>query len=110
MNIFIDTEDMEERYGEELYKEYLERENKELKQKVEYYENFEINKTIDKIRIENNKRFKEQQEENERLNKAFDNLEDVIRYYVIGNSKYDDITTEYILNRLLQFRVKDSDK
>ena len=27
MNIFIDTEDMEERYGEELYKEYLEKEN-----------------------------------------------------------------------------------
>ena len=48
--------------------------------------------------------------ENERLNKAFDNLENVIRYYVIGNSKYDDITAEYILNRLLQFRVKGSDK
>ena len=30
--IFIDTEDMEERYGEELYKEYLEKENKQLKQ------------------------------------------------------------------------------
>lgn len=30
MNIFIDTEDMEERYGEELYKEYLEKENKRL--------------------------------------------------------------------------------
>ena len=31
MNIFIDTQDMEERYGEELYKEYLENENKQLK-------------------------------------------------------------------------------
>ena len=30
MNIFIDKEDMEERYGEELYKEYLEKENKRL--------------------------------------------------------------------------------
>ena len=30
MNIFIDTEDMEERYGEELYKEYLEKENNRL--------------------------------------------------------------------------------
>lgn len=48
--------------------------------------------------------------ENERLNKAFNNLENVIRYYVIGNAKYDDITAEYILNRLLQFRVKGSDK
>lgn len=33
--IFIDTEDMEERYGEELYKEYLEKENKRLKQENE---------------------------------------------------------------------------
>ena len=30
MNIFIDTKDMEERYGEELYKEYLEKENKRI--------------------------------------------------------------------------------
>ena len=30
MNIFIDTEDMEERFLEEQYKEYLERENKKL--------------------------------------------------------------------------------
>ena len=36
-------------------------ENKELKQKVKYYENFEINKTVDKIRLENNKREKELQ-------------------------------------------------
>ena len=34
MNIFIDTQDMEERYGEELYKEYLENENKEMKEKI----------------------------------------------------------------------------
>ena len=34
MNIFIDTQDMEERYGEELYKEYLENQNKEMKEKI----------------------------------------------------------------------------
>ena len=28
--VFIDTQDMEERYGEDLYKEYLEKENKRL--------------------------------------------------------------------------------
>lgn len=28
--VFIDTQDMEEKYGEELYKEYLEKENKRL--------------------------------------------------------------------------------
>lgn len=33
--IFIDTQDMEERYGEELYKEYLEKENKQLKEVIE---------------------------------------------------------------------------
>jgi len=35
MNIFIDTQDMEERYGEELYKEYLENQNKEMKEKID---------------------------------------------------------------------------
>lgn len=49
-------------------------------------------------------------EEIEMLNKVFDNLEVVIKYYVIGNSKYDDITAEYILNRLLQFRTIECDK
>ena len=33
--IFIDTQDMEERYGEELYKEYLEKENKQLKEELQ---------------------------------------------------------------------------
>ena len=32
--VFIDTQDMEERYGEELYKEYLEKENKRLNNKL----------------------------------------------------------------------------
>ena len=29
--MFIDTQDMEERYGEQLYQDYLEEENKQLK-------------------------------------------------------------------------------
>ena len=37
--IFIDTQDMEERYGEELYKEYLENENKKLKEVIEEVRN-----------------------------------------------------------------------
>ena len=36
--VFIDTQDMEERYGEQLYQEYLEKENKELKDKVNQLE------------------------------------------------------------------------
>ena len=38
MNIFVDTQDIEERYGEELYKEYLENENKQLKELCNKYE------------------------------------------------------------------------
>lgn len=34
MNIFIDTQDMEERYGEQLYQEYLEEQNKNLKKEL----------------------------------------------------------------------------
>lgn len=33
-NIFIDTQNMEERYNEELYKEYLEKENKIMKKQL----------------------------------------------------------------------------
>ena len=94
MNIFIDAEDMEERYGEELYKEYLERENKELKQKVEYYENFEINKTIDKIRIENNKRFKEQQEELEFLKQANEEHQKLNGELRVENERLNNIINE----------------
>ena len=36
--IFIDTQDMEERYGGQLYQDYLEEENKLLKDKIEELE------------------------------------------------------------------------
>lgn len=35
MNIFIDTEDMEERYGEQLYQDYLVEQNKDLQQRID---------------------------------------------------------------------------
>lgn len=41
--VFIDTQDMEERYGEELYKEYLEKENKRLNNIIN-----ELEKWLDK--------------------------------------------------------------
>ena len=53
---------------------------------------------------------KEKDKEIERLNNAFDCLKQVIRYYVIDNVKYDNNTAEYILNRMLIFWKKDSDK
>ena len=44
--IFIDTQDMEERYGEELYKEYLEKQLEDFKSRIdkaiEYIENEDI--------------------------------------------------------------------
>lgn len=41
--IFIDTQDMEERYAEGLYQDYLEEENKQLKKKLEEKENIACN-------------------------------------------------------------------
>lgn len=35
MNIFIDTEDMEERYGGQLYQDYLVEQNKNLQQIID---------------------------------------------------------------------------
>lgn len=108
MNIFIDAEDMEERYGEELYKEYLERENKELKQKVEYYENFEINKTIDKIRVENNKRFKEQQEELESLKQINEEHQKLNGDLRVENERLNNIINE--LEKLLNYDINKSEE
>lgn len=34
MNIFIDNNDLEEQYGEQKYQEYLEKENKQMKQDI----------------------------------------------------------------------------
>ena len=34
MNIFIDTQDMKERYGEQLYQDYLVEQNKNLQQRI----------------------------------------------------------------------------
>lgn len=44
--IFIDTQDMEERYGEELYKEYLEKQVKDYKSRIEKATEY-MNNTFD---------------------------------------------------------------
>lgn len=41
--IFIDTQDMEERYAEGLYQDFLKEENKQLKKKLEEKENIACN-------------------------------------------------------------------
>lgn len=41
--MFIDTQDIEERYAEGLYQDYLEEENKQLKKKLEEKENIACN-------------------------------------------------------------------
>jgi hypothetical protein len=66
--IFIDTQDMEERYGEQLYQDYLEEENKDLKQKidetikyieqhsnngVEYLDVWEVKELLEKLKRDN---------------------------------------------------------
>ena len=54
--IFIDTEDMEERYGEELYKEYLENENKQLKKENEKLNHYKL--LYQKVKERNDKAIK----------------------------------------------------
>lgn len=66
--IFIDTQDMEERYGEQLYQDYLEEENKDLKQRidktikyieqhsnngVEYLDVWEVKELLEKLKGNN---------------------------------------------------------
>lgn len=60
--IFIDTQDMEERYGEELYKEYLEKENQQLTERYLLLEKkcIDLKEVIEKVReyIEETIRYK----------------------------------------------------
>ena len=46
--IFIDTQDMEERYGEQLYQDYLEEENKKYKNQQQKFIEY-MNKTIEEL-------------------------------------------------------------
>ena len=46
--IFIDTQDMEERHGEQLYQEYLEKENQHLYEKEELHLN-RIDELTDRV-------------------------------------------------------------
>ena len=49
------------------------------------------------------------EKEIERLNNAFDCLEKEIRYYVIGNVRYDNNTAEYILKRLQKLKEENNE-
>ena len=53
--IFIDTQDMEERYGEGLYMDYLKEENQELKDKINKASEYIYDEDILKILKEDNK-------------------------------------------------------
>lgn len=79
----------------------LEKENKELKQKVKYYENFEINKTIDKIRLENNKREKELQNQLQQKDKELWTLEHIIKEVREKVNKYPEFnySNDYMIFR-----------
>lgn len=89
---------------QEKYNNMLKRKNKEKN----IYKSKNSTLRIEKMNLI--KAVERKDKEIERLNNAFDCLEQVIRYYVIDNVRYDNNTAEYILNRMLMFWEKDSDK
>ena len=56
MNIFIDTEDMEERYAEGLYQDYLKEQNKHLQQERDKYKSI-VEKLKEWLEDENNQKY-----------------------------------------------------
>lgn len=82
--IFIDTEDMEERYAEGLYMDYLKEENQQLKQ--------DYNKVVHEATEFESKVYELQ----DRINKAIDEIE--------YNMQYDDNIDDYWVttNKLLE--------
>lgn len=59
----------------EKYTNKLQQENKQLKDKLEFYSGLELDKTIDKTRLEYNKLLQENQKYKEAIDKAIDYLE-----------------------------------
>ena len=87
--IFIDTEDMEERYGEELYKEYLEKENKQLKEENEKLNHYKL--LYQKVK--------------ERNDKAIEYIDDNVAVYAFNNKdlphwEFNDDDIEMLLEIL----------
>ena len=75
--IYIDSEDMEERYCEGLYQDYLEKENQELKKQLE---NCYCNRTDCSSRIKDSKKYDSLVQRVEKQQKEFINwLEDEIK-------------------------------
>ena len=73
-----------------------------LQDKVEWYENIEANKTIDKFRLEHNKEIKMLQEENERLKELIDcdNEEYDIQEMIINQQKSELLEKEDYKSRI----------
>lgn len=84
MTIFIDTQDMEERYGEELYKEYLEKENQQLKETIK-----KVNSRNSKQRLANRKLQDKNKQLKDRI-KTYEDPEDMTLMYMWCNEKAKD--------------------
>ena len=70
----------------EKYTNKLQQENKQLKDKLEFYSGLELDKTIDKTRLEYNKLLRENKKYKEVINKAINNSQYWIDYYTRLNS------------------------
>ena len=70
----------------EKYTNKLQQENKQLKDKLEFYSGLELDKTIDKTRLEYNKLQQENKKYKELIDKAINNSQYWIDYYTRLNS------------------------
>ena len=91
MNIFIDNNDLEEQYGEQKYKEYLEKENKQMKQDITT-----MNKEMERLNKENtilrqNSQYlvKQKDELEEVINKAIEYIEQHNDYFLLKREVKD---------------------
>jgi len=91
VNIFIDNNDLEEQYGEQKYKEYLEKENKQMKQDITT-----MNKEMERLNKENtilrqNSQYlvKQKDELEEVINKAIEYIEQHNDYFLLKREVKD---------------------
>ncbi len=121
--IFIDTQDMEERYGEELYKDYLEKQVKDYKSRIEkaveyikenaWYMNKDDEEILDRVGIEGlldilNGDNNEKDKYKSRIEKAVEYLKGNA-CYIESNIFVDDLCCNECMELLNILEGKDGD-
>ena len=102
LDILVKIRDLTEEYSTDLLSinYHLCQELEQYKNKVEYYENFEINKTVDKIRLRHNKEIKELYQKIDKYKNNWEELKKYAEELYNKEGSWASNGARYILNKM----------